>query len=835
MKSTVKLNRLWHLVILLMLTMLAGCGPDFKPVPKDDIVPFKRVLFPTASDSVITSIERYYDAKGNFIGSHTYQFDEKDRLLVDIDSLPGGKVSGWVLNYGDDGNPSLQYAFQSDTLSDGLFSYRRDKRLYEIHYTTDRSEGGYPKSTYTYGNFRGGEERPVKRTDAKNADDNDPDIIEYRYSENIGKPVLSGLTETRGRDVKEITYADDGKTIKEVQVSRYNKKRTKLNPVEKYTYEYETDSLGHWVKANIFRSNGKLYQTIKREYTTPESMLAAKTAKLNEKYTNIKSGALPTNYWNSIRYRFELVNAKSNAPSWVLYLIILGFMAVYMWIAIKWLLKNTETLDKWRPYRRGKMERLWMFNKEPYINALIITGCLIASFLAAIITMILIGLVTYGILWIFKLLLIVLVWVGWISLILAIICFFGAWIGTIIFGIIAALILLNREAIAKFGQAAVDWGFDFMHKLNLYDWTLNIFKDLWDVIVIFLFAPVITFLCIALIMIIFMGILMGIEWLVMKIYDIRRPCPSCGSTKGFEYLANNYNVHPVGLHPGIYGIFHQTNPATGRRLPTMIFNGKAKIKRRCKNCKNLEEHIGNKSFGTEKHVGIVGHRSSGKTYFLYSELDLITNSTKAEQTDATPDTSIKAVAERIKKGANVQTDQRQWFKAIQLMLPRKMVKVPWHLFFYDVAGENFDTNVSRTPTALEFYKNVESIVFIIDPSMVDPLMPGVSPKAKAWIKARNESEHSSPASTYARLTAILEEHGRKLKNINFYFLLTKSDLGYLDGKGAREYIEEELGLSETVNQAVNKFRNVGFGATTVKNAKNPKILKEVLSKLGVDL
>lgn len=823
------------MAILLLLPLLAGCGPDFKPVPKDDIVPFKRVLYPTASDSVVSSTERYYDAKGNLIGSHIYQFDDKDRLVMDLDSLPGGKVTGWILSYGDDGKPTLKYANAADTMSDGLFSYRRDKRLYEIHYTTDRSEGGYPKSTYSYEKFGNAGEYPVKRTDFSSRDDQNPDLIEYRYMRNDGKVKLAGLTRTTGRDVQEITFSDDGKSIKDVQVSRYNKKRSKLNPVEKYTYEYETDSLGHWVKANVYRSNGKLYQTIEREYTTPESLLAAKTAELNEKYNNLNKGPLPKNYWNSILYRFELVNAKSNAPSWVLYLIILGFMVVYMWIAIKWLLNNTETLDTWRPYRPGKMERLWMFNKEPYINALIITGCLIASFLAAIITMMAIGLVTYGILWIVKLLLIVLVWVGWISLVLAIICFFGAWIGTIIFGIIAAIILLNREAIAKFGQAAVDWGFDFMNKLNLYDWTLNIFKDLWDVLLIFLFAPVIIFLCLALVMIIFMGILMGIEWLVMKIYDIRRPCPSCGSTKGFEYMVDNYHAHPVGLHPGIYGIFHQTNPTTHKRLPTMIFNGKAKIKRRCKNCKNMEEHTGNKSFGTEKHVGIVGHRSSGKTYFLYSELDILTNTTKAEQTDATPDTDIKAVAGRIRKGANVQTDQRQWFKAIQVMMPRKMINVPWHLFFYDVAGENFDTNVSRTPTALEFYKNVESIVFIIDPSMVDPLMPGVSPKAKAWIKARNESEHSSPASTYARLTSILEEHGRKLKNINFYFLLTKSDLGYLDGKGAREYIEEELGLSETVNQASNKFRNVGFGATTVKNASNPKILKEILSKLGVEI
>lgn len=712
-----------------------------------------------------------------------------------------------------------------------------------IIYNPDSAAGGYPRIEFVYTTVGAGYKVPKQRIDWKSSKVQES-VTDYYYKKDTRKSVLSGMKVTQDLNVQEVTYADDGRTIKKIQISKWNKSnnrkkkknnKAKLSPVDKYTYKYETDSHGHWTKANVFNSRGKHIKTIEREYTTPGSVLATKTAEINVKYTNDSNVGFLKNYWNSILYRFALVDAKSNAPSWLLYLLILVLTGLYMWIVIRWLLANTETLDKWKPLTRGKMERLWMFYKEPYINVLILTGCLILSFLAAMVTLMAVGLGTYGILWVFKILLIVLVWVGWITLGLAIIFFFENWLYAIIFGIVAALILVNKETIARVGQLSVDWGFDFMNKLNFFDWTLNIFKDLWDVLLIVLVGPVVVFLVIAALLIIFTGLLMGLEWLVMKIYDVRRSCPSYGSTKGFEYMIDNYHVHPVGLHPGIYGVFHQTNPDTHKQLPTMIFNGKAKLKRRCKNCKNMEHHTGDKSFGTEKHIGIVGHRSSGKTYFLYSELDLITRKTKATQTDATTDTEIQAIADRIKKGANVQTDQRQWFKAVQLMLPRKLSPVPWHLFFYDVAGENFDTNVSRTPTALEFYKNVESIVFIIDPSMVDPLMPGVSSKAKVWIKTRNESEHSSPASTYSRLASILEEHGRKLKNINFFFLLTKSDLGYLDGKTPRQYIEEELGLTETVNQATNKFRNVDFGVTTVKNISDPKTLKEVLAKLGVDI
>lgn len=826
----------WLLSLLCMLLAalaLTGCGDDFKPVAKDDIVPFKRFLFPTASDSVVKSVERTYDAKGRLTGTHTYEFDERDRLTADIDSLPDGTVSGWLISYGGDGRPQLRFAEKTDSFKNTRSTYYREGNLKEIIYTTD-SAGEYPRSEYIYTSTLADRSVPEQRTDRKSEKGQEV-VTEYTFRNSLGKPVLSAMKVTTGRDVEETLFSDDGNAIKEVQVSKWNKKKTRLNPVNKYTYEYETDSLGHWIKATVLNSRGKTVKTIEREYHTPGSVLAAKTAEINDRYAADSDVGFFKNYWNSIKHRFALVDAKSNAPSWVLYLIILLLTGLYTWLAIRWIGENTFIFEEWRPRTSLGMYRLWMFNKEPYINVLTITGCLIASFLVAMLTLISVGLLTYGILWLFKAILIVLVWVGWIMLVLAIVFFFSDWIYAIVCGIIAAIILLSRETIARIGQASVDWGFDFMHNLNFFDWTLNIFKDLWDVLLILFIGPAVIFLAIAALFIVLMGLLMGIEWLVMKVYDIKRPCPSCGSTKGFVYLADNYNAHPVGLHPGIYGVFHQTNPTTYKRLPTMIFNGKARLKRRCLNCRNVEEHAGGKSFGTEKHVGIVGHRSSGKTYFLYSELDSMIKTTKATQTDATDDTRIVDVASRIQKGANVQTDQRQWFKAVQIMLPRKVVTIPWHLFFYDVAGENFDTNVSRTPTALEFYKNVESIVFIIDPSMVDPLMPGVSQKAKAWIKGRNESEHSSPASTYSRLTSILEEHGRKLKNINFFFLLTKSDLGYLDGKTPREYIEEELGLTETVNQAVNKFRNVGFGAVTVKDMKEPRILKEVLSGLGVDM
>ncbi|MDE6443807.1 MAG: hypothetical protein K2K64_05230 [Muribaculaceae bacterium] len=833
-----KRSRIHHGILTLLCLLagmiaLTGCGDDFKPVAKDDIPPFKRFLYPTASDSVIKSVERTYDAKGRLTGTHTYEFDDRDRLTADIDSLPEGKVSGWLISYGGDGRPQLRFAEKADSFKNSRTTYYREGNLKEIIYTTD-SAGEYPKSVYRYTSTIAGDIVPERRIDCK-SEKGQEIVTEYTFVNSLGKPVLSAMKVTDGRDVEETIFSDDGKSIKEILISKWNKKKTRLNPVNRYTYEYETDTLGHWIKATVLNSKGKSVKTIEREYHTPTSLLAAKTAEINERYNYESDSGFLVNYWKSIRHRFALVDAKSNAPSWVLYLIILLLTGGYMWFAIRWININTEFLDIWQPRLPSGMYRIWMFNKEPYINILLITGCLIVSFLAAMLTLISVGLLTYGILWLFKGMLIVLVWVGWIMLVLAIIFFFSDWTYAIVCGIVAAIILFSRETIARIGQASVDWGFDFMHNLNFFDWTLNIFKDLWDVLLILFIGPAVIFLVIAALLIVLMGVLMGFEWLVMKIYDIKRPCPSCGSTKGFVYMADNYNTHPVGLHPGIYGVFHQTNPATHKRLPTMIFNGKAKLRRRCVNCRNVEEHAGRKSFGTEKHIGIVGHRASGKTYFLYSELDRMLKTTKATQTDATDDTRITDVAARIQKGGNVQTDQRQWFKAVQVMLPRKVVTIPWHLFFYDVAGENFDTNASRTPTALEFYKNVESIIFIIDPSMVDPLMPGVSQKAKGWIKARNEREHSSPASTYSRLTSILEEQGRKLKNINFYFLLTKSDLGYLDGKSPREYIEEELGLTETVNQAVNKFRKVDFGAVTVKDMKDAEILREVLSGLGVDI
>ena len=341
--------------------------------------------------------------------------------------------------------------------------------------------------------------------------------------------------------------------------------------------------------------------------------------------------------------------------------------------------------------------------------------------------------------------------------------------------------------------------------------------------------------------------LMGLEFSVMKVYSVRRPCPSCGSTHTPEYWVDEHHRHPVPLHPGVYGVFTQKNPETGKKVPTMLFNGKGKLLRKCSNCGSFMKADADKTFGTEKHIGIVGHRSSGKSFLLYTALGTLKNyfGDRVSQIDAEYDTNIAENIKRIEKGLSIQTDLKDSYKAVQVMLNRKMNPVPYHLFFYDVAGEKFNQASTASKTAMDFYRNVQTIVFVIDPAMIDYSFNPPSENIEKWLSKHSSPEHFSADGTFSTLKNILESVGRKTKSIDFMFICVKADTGYLeacnypttgDDLGIEQFMREELGLSNLVDAAKGSFRNVKFDIASVNPAFRERLTSlfiSILKNLGV--
>lgn len=617
-----------------------------------------------------------------------------------------------------------------------------------------------------------------------------------------------------------------------------------------YYYSYTDDSIGNWIKAIKKDKRGKTVARLERTYTLSSiANLENGESQTADLVRPAATGNFIKDYISDAEYRFKENNATNNAPTVILFIVLLGLTLLFSWIYYRWAHNKYGLFTNFGGQEDSNgMKRLWMFNKEPYLKVGISVLLLLLAFVSAILFLLAFGGVTYGVLYAIKLILIVIVWIGYICFILGgLVVFFGKEPGGCLPMIIGGIIVSFEEPIRYFGESIVEWGFSFMNNLNLFSWGVGLFTKFWDVILAAFLTPMVIFLVFAILIMLLVFLLMGIEFSVMKVYSISRPCPSCGSTRTPEYWVDEHHKHPVPLHPGVYGVFTQKNPETGKKIPAMLFNGKGKLLRKCTSCGCFMKADAEKTFGTEKHIGIVGHRSSGKSYLLYSALGALKKyyGDRLNQIDAEYDTNIVNNIKRIDRGLSIQTNLKDSYKAVQVMINRKMNPVPYHLFFYDVAGEKFNQASTASKTAMDFYRNVQTVVFVIDPAMIDYSFNPPSENIEKWLRKHTSPEHFSVDGTFSTLKNILESVGRKTKSIDFMFVCVKADTGYLEAcsypttgedLGIEWFMREELGLSNLVNAAKASFRNVKFDIASIKPAYSERLTSlfiSILKNLGV--
>lgn len=496
------------------------------------------------------------------------------------------------------------------------------------------------------------------------------------------------------------------------------------------------------------------------------------------------------------------------------------------------------------------MRKMWMYNKEPYIKMGTIFAAIIAAFFSSILLLLLFGGVVWVIFWIVKIILWATIVIGWILLIGGALVLIGKRSGYGLIGaIVGGLIVTFQGHLEAWGEDLVRWGAQLLDHVNALDWTLTILREDGIKILMVIAIPFGCFLALACLLITCSYLLRAIEFASIKIYNVNRPCPYCGNKKDFDYWVDG-KKYPIELRPGTYGVLHQTNHITGVRVPTMLMNGKAKLIRKCPHCQQLINTKQDKTYGTDVHIGIVGDRSSGKSYMLYSSLELLFQKfgKDLQQIDFDNNNNVKILAERIHQRVDIQTAVKSHYKAIQLRLNRKFRPIPYHLFFYDVAGEKFSVNTIKTPSALEFYTNVKTVVFVIDPTMIniDRLSP--SDSFKRWFAQNgNQDEQYDLEGTIGSLKEIIEQVGRKTKDIDLILACSKKDLGYLessnypydcDGATIKKYIQEELGLFNLVNSVEPSFKSVGYAAVSAIDSERKalqRLFVEILKQRGVHM
>ncbi len=788
--------KLYKLFILTLLSVIiTSCSQE-----KARFTPYTPNYY-EVKGSAKSIIEREYSNKSKLLYTKQFDFDKSGRLV------------------------SFKHIVDKDTVT-RYMHYKDNGRIENIQwneitkYTPEFNEfGDLIKETYITGENNGFESGFIQEWEYDvNGNiinektcyiESDCSSVEYLYENNKLKQVKEyNLGE-------EIQY-DCDTTGLVISKKVYDELANKIT--SQSTYKYKFDDKRNWIE-KVERENKRLKSTIKREilYYSEAELVAANPTKQESVVAKSYIGIdFVDNYINNVLSRS---GNQEDSPSKVLFIILI--ICTVIVTAIGWYMASDFVFHNFTGHiQNNGMKRLWMYNHEPYTKVGSLLLIALAAFVASIIIILLVGGVIWGLLWVVKLILWAIIIIGWICLIGGGLALFGKEPVGCLPLIIGILIVSFQDTIEETGENLVAWGFEFMQSVNMFSWGLGIFKNYWDVILVVFFTPMVLFLGFAVFVITLNMLLNGFEFIVTRIYSIRRPCPICGSTATPDYIVGG-KPHPVKLHPGVYGVFTHKSPVTGESIPTMLLNGRGKVTRKCKKCNSFINADTDNTIGTEIHIGIVGHRSSGKSYLLYSGLSSLMSSypERFSQIDADNDTRIENKKKRIDARDGIQTDVANKYRAIQLILKSKLRPVPYHLFFYDVAGEKFNASSSSHKTAMDFYRNVQSIVFIVDPSMLDISGTPASAKFVDWHKRNANAEKYRIDGSFAVLKDILETVGRKSNKIDFNFVCTKTDMGYLPELGysktpgeneIERFISTELGLSNLINSARASFKNVHF-------------------------
>ena len=826
-------NHIFKLLFALSVICITACNTQQS---KKYTLPdsFKATSFscPTNADMVE---ENEYDKRGKLIRTSKYNINSN------------GLITSISVNRNDiDYSSSFKYIYSGTKLENVESEnrkveiiYNENNQLQTVRFSRTEGEEVTPEYEDVYEYTPEGK----LKLHYTNYWESDSESTEYAYHPNgkLASTVSRGLQFANEEEYDSIS----GRLIAERE---YEGDPLKLKST--YYYSYTDDDNGNWIKAVKKNKKGKVVARLERIYTLGNNIDSENSdVQVAALASPVATGNFIKDYISDAEYRLMENNASNNTPTGILFVVLLGLTLLFAWGYYRWAHKKHDLFNNFGgQVNSNGMKRLWMFNKEPYLKVGVSILLLLLAFVSAIILLLAVGGVTYGILFVIKWILIAIVWIGWICLVLgALVVFFGKEPVGCLPTIIGAVIVYFEKPIRNFGDSIVEWGFSFMNDLNLFSWGFGLFTKFWDVILATFLTPMVIFSAFAILIMIIVFLLMGLEFSVMKVYSVRRPCPSCGSTHTPEYWVDEHHKHPVPLHPGVYGVFTQKNPETGEKVPTMLFNGKGKLLRKCTSCGSFMKADADKTFGTEKHIGIVGHRSSGKSFLLYTALGALKNyfGDRVSQIDAEYDTNIEDNIRRIEKGLSIQTDLKDSYKAVQVMINRKMNPVPYHLFFYDVAGEKFNQASTASKTAMDFYRNVQTIVFVIDPAMVDYSFNPPSENIEKWLSKHSSPEHFSADGTFSTLKNILESVGRKTKSIDFMFICVKADTGYLeacsypttgDDLGIEQFMREELGLSNLVDAAKGSFRSVKFDIASVNPTFRERLTSlfiSILKNLGV--
>lgn len=492
------------------------------------------------------------------------------------------------------------------------------------------------------------------------------------------------------------------------------------------------------------------------------------------------------------------------------------------------------------------MRPIFVFSLRPYK---FVSGLVARFAISAVISVaffLLLGCLIWGLLWVLNILMYIIIGIAFIGVLGSIYSLFSGKFklgcgGFLICGIIAG----NQESIRAFGNACVATGKEFFDALNIFSFVWSLVETYWKTALMISVAPLALFIGIALLVLLVAGALILFEKITTSAYNIKHPCPFCHNpTEPALYLSRGHELL-VTLRPGIYGLLHITHPETGEKMPTTLLNGRDNLTRKCPHCDRLINY----NTGVEKHIAFVGLPESGKTCLTYR---FIGNLMRADNNISFTD-EINNEAKRIildiknGKAQNLasKTSVNDMRRSIQILVPGK-APLPYHFFINDVGGELFTTSGIEA-NYMQFFKDVDSVSFLLDPFAMDFSEFDMSGDFATWYKTNiidkkllKEGEKFSHV--LQTVKTMSHQFVHKTENIHVNIVLVKSDTGYIpqdvisDEEKMRAMVIEQMGLAAEVMDMENTYASLHFYAVSALKDKGMDRLSDgILEDLKVKL
>ena len=501
-----------------------------------------------------------------------------------------------------------------------------------------------------------------------------------------------------------------------------------------------------------------------------------------------------------------------------------------------------------RTLPRSKPIKVWCFYPDPYRKGLVATGIAGVGALTVIaIILLIIAIITFvvllaaGVIYVFGAALALAVAAG------------GGWVGEKInsdnggvVGGIGGLLVGGTMAGSVFSFGSNVWasGLAFAENLNVFFVVTNFIGQTWLLILGVVVAPAIAVFTIALLTLTAIFLLRGVEKGILLAYGIRNPCPECSqNTEPAIYYCNNCSQrHPLPLIPSQYGVFSHQCAHCDEKMPTMLLQGRNKtLPHKCRHC---ETDLFQKEAGTDKHVAFVGGQKTGKTCLMVQLTKYLLDhgATIPEEGQQKEFLRLQQLMERGETPP--KTNPVNIYRAFQLML--KNGRFPYHLHFYDLAGEKFED--AKDAAAHRFFTTLDSVVFLLDPYGIPEFCQSNS------IPLGLEYKSYDPLELVRNLSQVLERYNEKakVKKINFNLVLVKMDTGYFSHESAlafnqdlirtqlKAFISEALGQAALIHHIEQHFGKVNYHivsalgripAATVASPFVPQNLENVFGKV----